>query len=146
MSTTQTLVTGGETKLDYVPPHPQKGTKYHRYTIILYEQPNQGQDKVDIHVDKREGFDVKKLAETHSLQVRGVSFFREVWDETVSMIYKDILSKLLFFNKLVERTRVIHTRYSTLQKRMNLFMENPVNDTATILTLQENNNNNKFLY
>ncbi|KAI9491041.1 phosphatidylethanolamine-binding protein [Zychaea mexicana] len=91
LSATETTVAGGDTVLDYVPPHPQKGTKYHRYTLIAYEQPNGGSDKVDIKADKREGFDVKAFAQTHGLQPRGVSFFRQVWDETVSSIYNDIL-------------------------------------------------------
>ncbi|KAI9310639.1 phosphatidylethanolamine-binding protein [Dichotomocladium elegans] len=91
LSTTQSIVESGETVLEYVPPHPQKGTKYHRYTLIAYEQPNGGKDKVDVKVDKRDGFDIKNLAQSHGLQVRGVSFFRQVWDETVSDIYSDIL-------------------------------------------------------
>lgn len=91
ISATQPQVKGGDTILEYVPPHPQKGTKYHRYTLIAYEQPNNGQDKVDFKVDKRDGFDARKLAQKYALQARGVSFFRQVWDETVSTIYKDIL-------------------------------------------------------
>lgn len=93
LSATESIVKDGETVLDYIPPHPQKGTKYHRYTLIAYEQPNSGKDKVDIKVDSRDGFDVKGLVERHGLQARGVSFFRQVWDETVSQIYSDILSK-----------------------------------------------------
>ncbi|KAG2218715.1 hypothetical protein INT45_002423 [Circinella minor] len=91
LSATESTVVGGDTVLDYVPPHPQKGTKYHRYTLIAYEQPNNGSEKVDIKVDKREGFDAKSIAAQHNLQPRGVSFFRQVWDETVTSIYNDVL-------------------------------------------------------
>ncbi|KAI9267980.1 phosphatidylethanolamine-binding protein [Phascolomyces articulosus] len=91
LSVTESTVSGGDTVLDYVPPHPQKGTKYHRYTLIAYEQPNGGSEKVDIKVDKREGFDAKAIAQTHGLQPCGVSFFRQVWDETVSSIYSNVL-------------------------------------------------------
>ncbi|KAJ8652765.1 hypothetical protein O0I10_011570 [Lichtheimia ornata] len=92
LSATESIVKDGETVLDYIPPHPQKGTKYHRYTLIAYEQPNAGKDKVDIKVEGRDAFDVKGLVERHGLQARGVSFFRQVWDETVSQIYSDILN------------------------------------------------------
>ena len=61
--------------------------------MIAYEQPNGGSEKVDIKVDKREGFNAKAIAQQHGLQLRGVSFFRQVWDETVSSIYNDVLRK-----------------------------------------------------
>lgn len=91
LSTTESVVKGGDVVLDYCPPHPEKGTKYHRYTMIAYEQPENGQAKVDIKVQGRDAFDVKALAEQHGLKVTGASFFRQVWDETVSSIYDDIL-------------------------------------------------------
>ena len=100
LSATESIVKEGETVLDYIPPHPQKGTKYHRYTLIAYEQPNAGKDKVDIKVQGRDAFDVKGLVERHGLQARGVSFFRQVWDETVSQIYSDILSKWMEFKAI----------------------------------------------
>lgn len=93
LSATESIVTGGDVVLDYVPPHPQKGTKYHRYTLIAFEQPNEGQDKVDLQVNQREAFDVKALAQSYGLKPTGASFFREVWDETVSKIYSEIISK-----------------------------------------------------
>ncbi|KAF7731638.1 hypothetical protein EC973_008807 [Apophysomyces ossiformis] len=91
LSATQPDVTGGDVVLDYVPPHPEKGTKYHRYTLVAYEQPNQGQDKVEIKLEKRDAFDTKALAQAHGLNISGVSFFREEWDATVSKIYQEIL-------------------------------------------------------
>lgn len=86
-------MTGGDVVLDYVPPHPQKGTKYHRYTLIAFEQPNEGQDKVDVKVDGRDGFDVKLLAQSVGLKPTGATFFREEWDDSVSKIYSEVLSK-----------------------------------------------------
>ncbi|KAI8370448.1 phosphatidylethanolamine-binding protein, partial [Radiomyces spectabilis] len=85
LSATQSRVTDGNTILEYVPPHPEKGTKYHRYTLIAYEQPNQ--DKLDIKAE-RDAFDTKAFAEKHGLKVRGVSFFREEWDPSVSKVYE----------------------------------------------------------
>ncbi|KAI8367400.1 phosphatidylethanolamine-binding protein [Choanephora cucurbitarum] len=93
LSATSPIVKEGDSVLDYIPPHPQKGTKYHRYTLIAYEQPNEGQTKVDIKVDSRDQFDVKGLAETHGLQVSGATFFRQVWNESVSKIYNEILKE-----------------------------------------------------
>lgn len=91
LSATTPKVTGGDAVLDYVPPHPQKGTKYHRYTLIAFEQPNEGQDKVDVKVDSRDTFDVKNLAQSLGLKATGATFFREEWDEYVSKIYSDVL-------------------------------------------------------
>ncbi|KAI8355153.1 phosphatidylethanolamine-binding protein [Blakeslea trispora] len=93
LSATSPVVKEGDSVLDYIPPHPQKGTKYHRYTLIAYEQPNEGQTKVDIKVDSRDQFDVKGLAQAHGLQVSGATFFRQVWNESVSKIYSDILKE-----------------------------------------------------
>ncbi|CEI96018.1 hypothetical protein RMCBS344292_10189 [Rhizopus microsporus] len=91
LSATESIVTGGDVVLDYVPPHPQKGTKYHRYTLIAFEQPNEGQEKIDLQVNQREAFDVKALAQSYGLKPTGASFFREEWDETVSKIYSEIM-------------------------------------------------------
>lgn len=93
LSATESVVKGGDSVLDYVPPHPQKGTKYHRYTLIAYEQPNEGQDKVNIAVESRDHFDAKALAATHGLKATGATFFRQLWDESVSKIYSEILKQ-----------------------------------------------------
>ncbi|KAI9267450.1 phosphatidylethanolamine-binding protein, partial [Sporodiniella umbellata] len=91
LSATTPKAAGGDTVLDYVPPHPQKGTKYHRYTLIAFEQPNEGKDKVELNVESRDGFDVKHTAQTLGLKPVGATFFREEWDEYVSKIYNDVL-------------------------------------------------------
>ena len=93
LSATTPSVTGGDSVLDYIPPHPEKGTKYHRYTLVAFEQPNEGQDKVDIKVESRDNFDIKSLAQTHQLKVTGATFFREEWDESVSKIYNEIIKQ-----------------------------------------------------
>lgn len=93
LSATSPIVNGGDSILDYVPPHPQKGTKYHRYTVIAYEQPNEGQDKIDIKVEGRNHFDAKKLANAHGLKPTGATFFRQEWDDSVSKIYSEILKQ-----------------------------------------------------
>ncbi|KAI7907827.1 phosphatidylethanolamine-binding protein [Cokeromyces recurvatus] len=93
LSTTSTIIKGGDSILDYIPPHPQKGTKYHRYTLIVCEQPNEGQEKVDIKVNSRDHFDVKGLVQSYALKTTGATFFRQVWDEQVSKIYNEILKQ-----------------------------------------------------
>lgn len=77
----------------YVPPHPQRGTTYHRYTILLLPQ----HCRLPIHMvakDKRAGFNVRAFMEKHGLDKNtggGVHMWREVWSEGVSVIYRDIL-------------------------------------------------------
>ncbi|KAI8990113.1 phosphatidylethanolamine-binding protein [Pilobolus umbonatus] len=93
LSTTSPTIQGGNSVLDYVPPHPQKGTPYHRYTIVVMEQPNDGQEKIDVQVESRDKFDLKDFIQSHNLKPLGATFFREKWDENVSKIYSDILKQ-----------------------------------------------------
>ena len=89
-------------KDNYVPPHPQHGTPYHRYTILLLQNPG-GTERVDIDVQKylsqRDAFDVRAFCATYGFDLDrnghggGVFMWREVWNETVSDIYKMTLSK-----------------------------------------------------
>ncbi|KAG1725580.1 phosphatidylethanolamine-binding protein [Suillus paluster] len=77
----------------YIPPHPQRGTTYHRYTILLLPQ----QSRLSIPMvakDKRAGFDVRAFMEQHGLDRNvggGAHMWREVWSEGVPAVYKDIL-------------------------------------------------------
>ncbi|PPQ90431.1 hypothetical protein CVT25_014949 [Psilocybe cyanescens] len=101
----------------YIPPHPQRGSPYHRYVCLLLQQPplvesgyalaasaRAGTEKstsvsLDIPVvrkDERLGFDVREFAARWNLdgaQGGGAHMWREIWDEDVSMIYKDILNE-----------------------------------------------------
>ncbi|KAF8929707.1 phosphatidylethanolamine-binding protein [Dissophora ornata] len=96
LSATQTDVIqeSADVVLPYVPPHPPKGTKYHRYTLLVAEQPNKGQDKVQIDRSQvsRETT-VRDLCSQYGLDSKGLTFFRQVWDKDVSKIYKDILQQ-----------------------------------------------------
>lgn len=80
--------------LSYVPPHPQKGTPYHRYTVLLFEQPSQL--TLDGSAIERAGFSTREFIKEHELKPSGVSFFRQVWDKDVSKIYKEVLSAFFF--------------------------------------------------
>lgn len=80
--------------LPYIPPHPPKGMNYHRYTLLVAEQPNGGQDKIQVDPSRitRETT-LLELCAVYRLDVKGLTFFRQVWDKDVSMIYKDILQQ-----------------------------------------------------
>lgn len=78
--------------LAYVPPHPQNGTPYHRYTTLLLEQPT----KLELAAEpSRLGFSVRDFVEAHGLKPAGVSFFRQKWDKDVSAIYSEVLGAFL---------------------------------------------------
>ncbi|GAA6011683.1 hypothetical protein JCM10207_004208 [Rhodosporidiobolus poonsookiae] len=78
--------------LPFVPPHPQNGTPYHRYTVLLLEQPSQlSLDAADSALE-RGGFSAREFVQQHGLEARGVSFFRQVWDREVSKIYEEVLN------------------------------------------------------
>ena len=84
----------------YVPPHPQRGTPYHRYVVLLLPQqsPTEPIEIPAIPKEKRLGFDLRRFAEKYGLhgdKGGGVHMWREIWDPTVSQIYKDTLSTYL---------------------------------------------------
>lgn len=95
----------------YIPPHPQRGSPYHRYVCLLLQQPplvgseytrtsafratcpTSVQLDIPIIPDlERLGFNVRKFASQWNLDgAKGVHMWREVWDDDVSLIYRDIL-------------------------------------------------------
>lgn len=104
--------------MPYEPPHPQKGTPYHRYvTLLLPQLERLNLTPADLP-SGRAGFDVREFAAKHKLgyytEGEGVSMemvpetykekvgkgmggglhmWRAVWDQDVSRVYKDILSE-----------------------------------------------------
>ncbi|KAI0791795.1 phosphatidylethanolamine-binding protein [Abortiporus biennis] len=80
----------------YIPPHPQRGTPYHRYVILLLPQQNPT-ERIHIPVPtqaERLGFNYRAFAEKYGLDGSkggGAHMFREVWDDTVSQIYRNVL-------------------------------------------------------
>ncbi|GAA5956966.1 hypothetical protein JCM3765_006654 [Sporobolomyces pararoseus] len=79
--------------LPYVPPHPQNGTPYHRYTVLLFAQPENTKLSLNEHEIERLDFDVRDFAAEHKLEAKGVSFFRQKWDKSVSKIYEEVLQQ-----------------------------------------------------
>ncbi|EJD03667.1 PEBP-like protein [Fomitiporia mediterranea MF3/22] len=82
----------------YIPPHPQRGSPYHRYCLFLLPHVN-ASEKLSIPSvsdEARIGFDVRAFCEEHGLdasQGGGAHMWREVWNEAVTDIYKHTLKQ-----------------------------------------------------
>ncbi|KZT24701.1 PEBP-like protein [Neolentinus lepideus HHB14362 ss-1] len=80
----------------YIPPHPQKGSPYHRYVLLLLPHPNPT-ETLNIPaptVQERADFDSRAFMERYGFDAsRGgaAHMWREVWDEEVSRIYAQVL-------------------------------------------------------
>ena len=82
----------------YIAPHPQRGTPYHRYVILLLPQPSALVNlSIPVLLERdRLGFNVRQFMDQHQLDGGlggGAHVWREVWNDKVSDIYKDILSE-----------------------------------------------------
>lgn len=94
-ATTNTISeSSGLTLLSYTPPHPEKGTPYHRYTYVLLKQSKALSDQVALSNEEATDFSARKFVDEHALTAVGVAFFRQIWNESVSGIFKNILSEL----------------------------------------------------
>lgn len=111
----QTRIPDLNSHTPYIPPHPQRGTPYHRYVLLLLPQPPasgssytrnaearaQPDLSTSTHLDippvtdaQRHQFDVRAFVRQWGLNGAkggGVHMWREVWSEAVSKIYADIL-------------------------------------------------------
>jgi len=81
----------------YVPPHPQRGTPYHRYVLLLLPQPSATtQLSIPVLSDAaRVGFNVRDFIDKYQLDASagGAHMWREIWDAEVSKIYNDVLKR-----------------------------------------------------
>jgi len=99
----------GTTHTRYIPPHPQRGSPYHRYVLLLLPQPS-STERISIPVPldtERLGFNVREFTETYGLDASkggGAHMWREVWNEHVSDIYRDVLSACPSFMQESELT------------------------------------------
>lgn len=87
---------------NYIPPHPQKGSPYHRYTLLLFENPGGGQIACDPepYLSQRDKFNARQFCSTYGFNLNkggggGVFMWREVWNETVTDIYEKTLREFL---------------------------------------------------
>lgn len=93
-ATTSTIdESSGRTLLSYVPPHPEKGTPYHRYTYVLFEQRRALPETTSLTEEQRAEFSVRSFEKEHALKPRGITFFRQIWDQSVSDIFSHTLSE-----------------------------------------------------
>ncbi|KAM0746918.1 PEBP-like protein [Meredithblackwellia eburnea MCA 4105] len=93
LSSTSTTISSTTAALPYIPPHPQRGTPYHRYTALLFAQSK----PIDVQTEglEREGFNVREFAQEHDLTAEGVSFWRAKWQEgVVGQIYQQVLGRV----------------------------------------------------
>ncbi|KAI0638861.1 PEBP-like protein [Trametes polyzona] len=86
------------THTPYVPPHPQRGTPYHRYVLLMLPQasPTEAIDIPVVEESDRLGFNYREFAAKYGFDGArggGAHMWREVWDETVSHIYQHTLKK-----------------------------------------------------
>ncbi|KAJ9089143.1 mitochondrial 54S ribosomal protein YmL35 [Entomophthora muscae] len=79
----------GDVLLKYIPPHPAQGTKFHRYTFVLLEQPEDATPSTIQQALEASDATVRSLVEKHGFVARGLHFFRAEWSPAVSAIYKD---------------------------------------------------------
>ncbi|KAG6890996.1 hypothetical protein C0992_011273 [Termitomyces sp. T32_za158] len=101
----------------YIPPHPQQGTPYHRYVLLLLPQPPLGNatytlnsearaepgvptsqtlDIPPVEYAERANFDVRAFVQQWGLDVvpgGGAHMWREVWNKKVSNIYRNVLKE-----------------------------------------------------
>ncbi len=109
-------ILGLDNHTKYIPPHPQRGTPYHRYVLFLLQQPPRGSSEYTLNIEarakpdeptslsldipvvpdeQRNGFDLRSFMHKWGFDMRtggGVHMWREVWDKHVSTVYKDLIS------------------------------------------------------
>lgn len=99
-------VTQGHTP--YIPPHPQRGTPYHRYVLLLLPQPSPAEPISVPALSDRLHFNVREFAAQHGLDGSaggGAHMWRQVWDEGVSQIYATVLG---IFSPLIVNPPISH--------------------------------------
>jgi len=80
----------------YIPPHPQRGTPYHRYVLLLLPQPSPTESIRVPTLSDRLHFNVREFMTQHGLEGGtggGAHMWRQVWDEGVSQIYATVLGR-----------------------------------------------------
>ncbi|KAI0063088.1 PEBP-like protein [Artomyces pyxidatus] len=85
----------------YVPPHPARGTPYHRYVLLLLPHATPAA-RVDPGQVERRGFNVREFVDVHGLGLGkgigepgggGAHMWRSIWDEESSRIWREVLKQ-----------------------------------------------------
>lgn len=82
--------------MEYLPPHPHKGTAPHRLAVLVFSQ------KEPIPADAlpaRESFDVRQYVAQHQLHPVGAHLWRSKWDEYVDDILQELNVPRLQFKR-----------------------------------------------
>jgi len=94
ISATQTLVDLAKLSVDsqvllpWLPPHAQKGSPYHRLSIIVLQQKDNIPIDLEIARKKiaRDGFSTRSFMSRHILSPISASLFRNQWDESTAAV------------------------------------------------------------
>jgi len=82
------LASDSQVLLSWLPPHAQKGSPYHRLSIVVLQQ----KDNIPIDVAaaakmvQRGGFSVRSFMSRHLLKPISASLFRTIWDENTTAV------------------------------------------------------------
>jgi hypothetical protein len=95
-----------EPLVSYIPPHPQNGTPYHRYTILLLAQPDPGEKLSipSIPSNDRAGFNLRQFIAQWGFKPEsggGAHFWRELWNPAVSDIYREHLREFHRYQRVI---------------------------------------------
>ncbi|KAE8210315.1 hypothetical protein CF327_g5809 [Tilletia walkeri] len=95
-STTSTITPDTcKTSHSYIPPHPQKGSPYHRYTVLLLEQQQESLPPSELPSRSLTPDSIGAYIQTNGLKPVGIHFFRQVCDKknegAVEAIYRKVL-------------------------------------------------------
>ncbi|KAI9827798.1 MAG: hypothetical protein M1832_004287 [Thelocarpon impressellum] len=79
-----------QTLLPWLPPHAQKGTRYHRLSVFVMQQPNGSEIDAPSLREKieRDGFKLRSFVDKLGLLPIGGNMFRSQWDEWTAGVMK----------------------------------------------------------
>ncbi|OMJ26153.1 54S ribosomal protein L35, mitochondrial [Smittium culicis] len=79
--------------VEYVQPHPQSGSKMHRYIFVALLQGNDGAQTVqpETVLANLDNFSLRQFTSEHNMAVAGMSFFRSEWNKSVDTFYTEVL-------------------------------------------------------
>lgn len=103
---TQAIGTGAkpsDTIVEWLPPHVQRGSPYHRYAVIVFKQS----DKIDAEALKgkirRPGFNTRSFQDLNKLKAIGAHLFRGEWDEHTAQVMQR--HRLEGWDRMLVRTK-----------------------------------------
>ncbi|PGH34952.1 hypothetical protein GX50_02190 [[Emmonsia] crescens] len=85
------LSTDDQVIFPWLPPYAQKGSPYHRLSVIILEQKDQAALDLKKVAEKvqRDDFRLRSLQTRHQLKAIGAHLFRSIWDENTESVMKE---------------------------------------------------------